>query len=44
MGLFEVFEDGCKISSDGTYCLVAISKIFSDVQSSSSFEVCGKLV
>ena len=42
MGLYEVFEDGCKMTSSNTYCLVAISKIFSDVQSVSSFEVCGK--
>jgi hypothetical protein len=40
VGLFKVFEDGCKMNSNGTYCLVAISKIFSDVQSASSFESC----
>jgi hypothetical protein len=40
VGLFKVFEDGCKMNSNGTYCLVAISKIFSDVQSASSFENC----
>ena len=40
VGLFKVFEDGCKMNSNGTYCIVAISKIFSDVQSASSFEVC----
>jgi hypothetical protein len=37
---FEVFEDGCKKNNNGTYCIVAISKIFKDVRSASSFESC----
>ena len=42
VGLFKMFEDGCKNSStvNGTYCLVTISKIYIDIQSSTSFLVC----
>ena len=42
MGLYKVFEDGCKNSSEvnGTYCLVAISKIYIAIQSSTAFKVC----